>query len=34
MSDRKAITKNPQAINAGKNVDKREPSCAVVGNVN
>ena len=26
--------KNPQTINAGEGVEKREPSCTVGGNVN
>ena len=31
---RMAIIKNLQTINAGKDVEKREPSCTVGGNVN
>ena len=31
---RMAIIKNLQRINAGEGVEKREPSCTVVGNVN
>ena len=31
---RMAIIKNLQTINAGKGVEKREPSCTVGGNVN
>ena len=31
---RMVIIKNPQTKNAGEGVEKREPSCIVVGNVN
>ena len=31
---RMAIIKNLQTINAGEDVEKREPSCTVGGNVN
>ena len=31
---RMAIIKNLQTINAGEDVEKREPSCTLVGNVN
>ena len=31
---RMAITKNLQTVNAGEDVEKREPSCTVGGNVN
>ena len=31
---RMAIIKNLQTINSGENVEKREPSCTVGGNVN
>ena len=31
---RMVIFKNIQTVNAGVNVEKREPSCTVLGNVN
>ena len=31
---RMAITKNLQTVNAGEDVEKREPSCTAGGNVN